>query len=186
MKKIFLIILVILLSNCSPVKELVAFDIINNKFDVNKIRYDGYYTVLERDKHLTSLCDVVFNHQAKVNINFFGLQNNEAKNCEFYKNIDKFKTNKLLPVGKFTITGDEIYAFAPYTLRIRGSLPRTYMTHFKGNIKNRDTIVNWHVIEPYPHKIGKSELENPINIIDITPKVLVFVQTDAVKCLDFK
>lgn len=187
MKRVFPILIVFFIYSCSQVKELTPFPYLHNPIDSSKIRFDGFYSAIDtttlpngnkRSEVYTSQNEVVFCLNKKQYISNGASVSNEALTCDFYRNI----SSELL--GEFTIKGNEIYSYSPLYFVMYGSFSKIHYAHFKGYIKNRDTIVDWKIVPPYPKNIGNWEINHPRNKFQFMPKTLYFVKTDAVKCLD--
>jgi hypothetical protein len=162
------------------VKQLSAPSFINDPVDTTKIRFNGFYTMVGKAKHLSADKGAVFTKEKKVFVQGGSLEGNQALLCETYKSIDPTY------LGQFTIKNNEIHACVPFYFRKRGRLAspyRIYMTNFRGIIKNRDTITDWKVVPPYPAGLDKEDLDYYANKNWLAPKILYFVKTDAVKCL---
>ena len=150
----------------------------------NLIRYDGLYnaydtSIFHSGERLNEILvtdgEVIFFKNGKV-INFTsGIEDSAALDPKFYK---RFSSKKL---GKYTTKDDSIFVYAPISLFIWGMRLRLYYAHYSGYIKNRDTILNWKMIPPYPDV--NLRLNDYLKEYT-TPKMLYFIKTDAIRSLD--
>ena len=155
--------------------------------DTNKIRFDGIYNVYDTsllysgekaNEAYVTINDVVFTKNGFVHrgsgvttdsIHF--TKESWLRSC--------LKFNYLW--GNYITVGDSIYAYTQLEMFIRGGRLKPFYANFSGYIKNRDTILNWRMVRPYP-KVNPEWNQNFIN--DTTPRMLYFIKNDAVKCLD--
>lgn len=196
MKKIIILFVLIYLS-CGQIKHSKPLNIISdsNAFDTIKIRFDGFYNVLDTIKITyncpakgktgneiyTSISQVIF-YNNNIYMSPGGTVDNSPFMCEYYKSIIKWhKDHKEDLFGNYLIKKDSIYAYLAVTLKTWGMISKTLKCNYRGYIKNKDTIVDWKIIPPYPKGTSKFVLENNKDLFK--PQTLYFVKTDAVKCL---
>lgn len=195
MRKLILIITLFLTSCAYKVKTPVqAISIIEAyKLDTTKIRFNGYYNLIADTiafsngykytfaRHTTDNL-TVFNQNKNIYICGGATIDNSAKSCEFYQRIVNWsQTHKEDYLGKYTIKNDSIYAYALTHIVIRAGGVADVYCNYRGYVKNRDTIIDWKIIQPYPKDFTKFVIENNKNLLK--PHILYFVKTDAVKCL---
>jgi hypothetical protein len=196
MNKIAVFLITICFS-CGQIKHSKPLSIIgSNSLDTSKIRYDGFYNKLDttiinyeceakgkRYNEIYSSIDlIVFNNKKNIYINGGGTIGKEPSTCDYYSGIiDWHKNHNQDPFGSYRIKNDSIYAYVPITLKTWGMIPRIVKCNYRGYIKNRDTIVDWKIIPPYPKGTSKFILENNKDLFQ--SQTLYFVKTDAVKCL---
>lgn len=164
--------------------------------DTFKVRFDGYYNKLDttiitfdseakgkKYNEIYSSNDlVVFNSKKDVYINGGGTKHNGPLTCEYYNKIVNWhKKQKSEIFGNYTIKNDSIYAYVPVTIKTWGMISRIRKFNYRGYIKNRDTILDWKIILPYPKGTSKFIIENNKDLFN--PQTLYFVKTEAVKCL---
>ncbi|HRP91207.1 MAG TPA: hypothetical protein PKX92_14360 [Edaphocola sp.] len=107
--------------------------------------------------------------------NGLGSYNNHFLKLKSYENRNGI-------CGKYTIEGNVIFATdIPITLVAWGGRMKIYYANFEGIIKNSDTILNWHMIPPYP-KANKRLNDN--FKFEITPKTLYFIESKELLGLD--
>ncbi|MGJ7030925.1 hypothetical protein [Niabella hirudinis] len=179
-----------LLTSCLKAKQLTFPGYFRNppKCDTALLKFDGFYSVIdtsilpsgERTQGVfTSIYPVTFTKNNKVYI----ISGNTAVGypsvrCDTYVNVNN------ADIGRYYIQNNEIIAFALVTLAMKGgSYFSRYWLHFKGEIKNRDTIVNWRAVSPFPDKVGKTEINDEQNRRIFKPNQLHFQENSAVKCL---
>lgn len=95
--------------------------------------------------------------------------------CEFFTHDAKKVT------GHYKIVGDSIYADVTTRFRKNGYKNEYLQTHYSGYIKNRDTILGWKIVPPYP-KV--SVRFNNDYVKDTAPKTLYFVKYERVAEVD--
>ncbi len=184
-----LLISLILIFHSHLIKEIDTepSGIETNFTDTTRIRFDGIYNTLDTSillsgkkasEHYTSNCLAVFtkNNQA---IRIIGATvDNSFKECAFYKKIKKEQ------IGEYYVKGDSIYACIPTTFVLPGMRYRLYRAFFRGFIKNKDTIINWQMMPPYPVKLSKFVRERNTWLLE--PQSLYFIKVEAVHCLEDK
>ncbi len=84
-------------------------------------------------------------------------------------------------VGLISIENGIIKAHLPTTFYLRGMRQKTFFAYFEGEIKNRDTIVNWRMVEPYP-KAPRKFNDDFKELIE--PKLMYFIESKELLALD--
>jgi hypothetical protein len=154
MRLIILLIILTMLISCHPYKvyKISGLDLNTIQADTSlALRSDGLYNTLdvtmdtleEKFKTLTPL--IVFNTQKAMLIEK-GYFNDVALRLEGYTKVPNF----IDYVGNYVIRKDTIWAKLPILMLGRGEIPEIYESYFQGELKNRDTIVNWRMIRPFP------------------------------------
>ena len=152
--------------------------------DTNRIRFNGIYNTY--DTSLThrgdrsneiSVTDVfiVFIKKNKIFRDGCCTIDSIAFQPEFYKRLDSAW------IGTYMIKRDSIFAYIPTGLYKYGGMTRTLNANYSGYIKNRDTIIDWKMVPPFPDVNPKA---NGNFIYHTTPRMLYFIKNDAVRCLD--
>lgn len=199
MKNLILITITFLLTSCAykisePIQPLSIIE--SCKLDTTKIRFDGYYNTLDtlvvKDKRRSdygksnsqlykTIHLKIFGKNKKQFISFDNTKDNSALTCEFYnKEFDRYKLYGI-KCPKFTIKNDSIYSYDIDLITVSAGQRVPVGFNYRGFVKNRDTIIDWKIIPPYPKDLTKFVLE--VNKDFFKPKTLYFVKTDAVKCL---
>lgn len=138
----------------------------------NKIRFDGVY---HQATHPYAIDKYIYGA-----IIFF--DNGTVYSAGSYKSLGEFQLwhqkygddKKSMQIwGVYDISSDTISAliFTPYPGGLLGG-EKFYECHFQGIIKNRDSILQWHLVSPFPPvnvKAGENEwliknAQNPINL----------------------
>jgi hypothetical protein len=154
--------------------------------NTDKIRIDGMYNTLDTtllsngkrlSDHNTTIGFIVFKKDQSIFRDNGGNIDSLPFTCEYYKQYNRKAR------GQYEIKGDSVIAYLPATFIVWGMRFKTYNAWFKGYIRNRDTITGWHVVPPYPKKIGKWSLKLENNQVIFTPHTIYFIKTDAVNCL---
>jgi|GEM_PF-4939235 len=166
--RILLVLSFLYVLSCKS-RQLPYPSYLSHSVDTSKVRFDGVYF---SDNENTG--EIVLTNQKGVAVWGSG-SSKETHNCDFYQKINTSF------IGQFTIIGNEIFAFAPYTYIKRGKIYFSYLTHFRGEIKNKDTITNWRVVPPYPPELNDKYLK--YNFKRMRPRNLYFVKSEAVRCL---
>jgi hypothetical protein len=189
MKNIFFFFLVLsillfyLYVECQPIQSYK--EIIPQLFsDTSKIRFDGFYNIYDttlthsgnkRNEEYVSDHLVVFTKEDRIFRSSGVSVDSIAFSADYYRNL------KPTYFGDYSIRGDSVFAHTPIELFIRGGRLKPFSAYFSGYIKNKDTILNWKMVPPYPDVKPKW---NQYFINDTTPKMLYFIKANAVGCLD--
>ena len=186
MRLIILSIILVFMTNCNPYKvyRISGIDLSSIQADrAFSLRLDGLYTTIDVEvdtfeqkfKTLTPL--IVLNTQKAIFVlesNF----NDVALSLEYYINTRRFKDY----VGDYVVRNDTIWAKIPILLSGTGEIPKIYESYFQGEIKNRDTIVNWRMIRPFPKANRKLNEESFRHLIK--PHQLRFIESKELLGLD--
>jgi hypothetical protein len=132
-------------------------------------------TFKEKFKTLTPL--MILNNQKAMltdEANF----NDVAFHLEYYINTRHF----IDYVGDYVIRKDTIWAKLPILFYGRGEVPKIYESYFQGELRNRDTIVNWRMIRPFP-KANRNWNEESFRHL-IKPHQLCFIESKELLGLD--
>jgi hypothetical protein len=132
-------------------------------------------TFKEKFKTITPL--TVINKQ-KANFWLECNFNDAAFQLEYYANTQRFTDY----VGDYVIRNDTIWAKLPILLDGRGMVPKIYESYFQGKVKNRDTIVNWRMIKPFP-KANKNLNQEDLRFLT-KPHKLYFIESKELLGLD--
>lgn len=92
-----------------------------------------------------------------------------------------YELSAALRIGKYKIVGDSVFANIPTQFYKRGNIIKYANANYSGYIKNRDTIVGWRIVPPYPDINMK--FNDDVFPSDTTPKMIYFVKHDGVKDL---
>lgn len=195
MKKLILLITVVLYGCAYKVKspiQPVSF-IETHKLDTTKIRYNGYYNKIVDSLYTfdglkysvpRKLANelIVFNKNKNIFIDANeSTSDSSSFNCKYYKETHDRYNRYGIKYPKFTIKNDSIYTYHGILITVGAGQRVPVNCNFRGYIKNRDTIIDWKIIPPYPKDFTKFVKE--INKDLFEPYTLYFVKTDAVKCL---
>jgi hypothetical protein len=151
------IILAFIIINCDVYKTngFSGIDFNTIKADTTfSLRTDGLYTVKD---NAISIYDgkpkpkvyspLIFLNKKKVlwTVNVVSYDDSDLK-LSSYLDYPNFTD----AIGDYVVRNDTIWAKIPITLKGRGAALNAYESYFQGEIKNRDTIINWHMIPPFP------------------------------------
>jgi hypothetical protein len=150
-------------------------------------RFDGLYSLYDTTllggchqrsyEHYEMYSPLIFlNNRNLLWANGGGSQNEVFLKIDSYKQV-RFPEQE----GVYRINKDTIWAKLPVTLVKRGSLMRSYMACFKGNFKNQDTILDWHMIPPYPN--ANRRLNDDFQFL-LSPHLLHFIESKELLGLD--
>ena len=169
----------------NKMSKLVCSSIV---IDSTKLRYDGMYNVFDTsfvlltgdisDKVYVTTREVVFLKSGKIHRNGGVNLDSLIFGNDMWILIGTELKHSL---GEYLIIGDSIYAYTPSRMSLGGGRFKSFNANFSGYIKNKDTILNWRMIPPYP------DVDPTLNnyfVNDTTPRTLYFIKNDAVKCLD--
>jgi hypothetical protein len=136
---------------------------------VSKPRFDGIYEV-DRTNDIHS---IVFTNPAIFFENGI-IDAHTGGNVNYQWLVDGY-TRRLgkpfMRFGAFEMLGDTINAYFFTALSKRADVLDWYAVHFNGILKDRNTIVNWHMVPPFPAQpfLPGGKLEFPT-----APATLVF------------
>ncbi len=153
----------------------------------NQIRYDGIFKQIYNKKsnnNLKSEVDLFVSHGQYIFYNNgfciptpYSLPIDSIKLDSYIRNIyPKYSTLS----GVYYIMNNVINAIIYEEVYLRGEKPSATYKIFNGKIINRDTIVDWHVVRPYPSTSRYLQL-NPLDTISRT---LVFTAFPAKFSID--
>jgi hypothetical protein len=195
MKKIILITTLIL-AGCAykvktPIKPISFIE--THELDTTKIRFNGYYHLIEDTVVFTNGYKYIFPSDKTSNLRIFNKNKNLYFNsgkineyspltCEFYKKENDRYNRYKIKYLRYTIKNDSLYTYNYILITVGAGQRVPVYCNFRGFVKNRDTITNWKVIPPYPKDFTKFVKERNKDLFE--PHTLYFVKTDAVKCLD--
>ncbi len=183
---IFSILLIVLIS-CQPFKVRRirgGIDLNTIQSDsVSILRSDGLYThahgefinVGERHKIHRPL--ILLNRKKAIKENVGSCTDYRDLQLITYFSWPRFTDG----VGDYVVKNDTIWVKTPIELNGAGMTPFLYEAYFQGEIKNRDTIVNWHMIPPYPKADRK--LNNYFKDL-VKPTELYFIEGKELLGLD--
>lgn len=152
--------------------------------DTLKIRFDGFYNTYDtslnnngcnRNDVYTSDHLVIFTKEDRI----FRMDGVSIDSIVFTE--DYYRNLKPKNIGNYWINGDSIFALVPTALFVRGGRLKLFNAYFSGVIKNKDTLINWKMIPPYPDVKPKW---NQYFVSDTTPRMLYFIKTESVRYLD--
>ena len=138
----------------------------NPQIPKNKINFNGAYTFISEERFSIPVTDAngKTNYVDTFYLNYpiFFFENGMVMNSRVIF-VDTTEANLLLPKGSkykfsyniwgvYKISNDTITAKL-FLLYVGKGLVKYYSeTNFRGIIKNKDTIIQWHMVEPYPKK----------------------------------
>lgn len=197
--KLLIVTLFLILTSCAyktktDIKPNFVYE--NQTLDTTKIKFNGYYNILDtvlikdvrRGDYGKRNCDIyktinlkVFGKTKNIFNSYRDTKDNSAFSCEFYK--EEFERYKLYNIDyeKFIIKNDSIYTYSLQLITVGAGQRVPVYCNYRGFVKNRDTIIDWKVIPPYPKDFTKFVIEKNKDLFE--PKTLYFVKTDAVNCL---
>lgn len=183
MIKIFAFGLLMTFLSCGKGKLLTAPDYVHNPtpIDVTKLNFDGFYSRYDKkyphDRYM-ALLPIIFKKKNKIFIDAGGFTVERPMICSDFSNI------KNSDLGTYIIIGNEIIAFVPTNIAFGdGAYYKTYSLNYKGYIKNRDTIINFHAVPPFPNKFDKAVFNSSHNTSIFEPQTYIYIENDTVHCL---
>ncbi len=186
MKNTLLPLLSLLFCNCSNSLKLVSPTFIIKKDIIESIRYDGYYVeenfVFEDDISQNSINGITFIKGNRLfEPQYILAKQNETSLLDYRNEILKsIKESKNL----FTVEGNVLKCYLEIKIKknhFYHSGFENFYVNFEGEILNKETIINWHIVEPLP-KLSNSEMK--MNQDLFIPKKLYFIKSNAVGFLD--
>jgi hypothetical protein len=161
---------------CAKVNPLIS--------DTAKIRFDGIYNPYDTsitprgDKrnliYKTDNFIVLFNNGKTYRCSSVSLDSAVFQE-KYYTFLDSAS------LGNYKIINDSIFACTPTAFYKWGMRRKFFNAHYSGYIKNKDTIVDWKMVHPYPDVNPKYNFNF---IYHTTPRMLYFIKNDAIRCLD--
>jgi len=189
MKKIYYIIILLLLPSCNhfPVITDQEFASLINKGKSNlntKIRFNSYFNDFKKtaeyrdaelndtiharniESFLDSTIIPIFLFNNGFILSTWGGITEEYINSSFVGKNDLYLGKGWFQWGTYEIKKDSIEAII--NIRYRGRIPFWYnaLTRYKGKIENDSTIVDWQPVKPFP--------SNNFDFVDTTKRVLKF------------
>ena len=119
----------------------------------------------------------ILNERNAIYLNKLGDKGTLISSLSYFKNLKYFQDI----VGTISMKNTKIEATLPISLHVWGMRLKTFEAHFEGEVKNQDTIINWHMVVPYP-KAPKKFNGNFKDLI--TPKLLYFIESKELSGLD--
>lgn len=181
-----IILLLLVLAQVIPLKGYTRIPRIDKSELKQALRSDGLYNTYDtslmrcgerHNSHYSLFETLVIINTEKINYNYGeGDLNLAPLKLTHYDN--KFL---LESVGSYQIKGSSIVASVPINLFIWGMRLKPFIAHFEGEIINQDTIINWHMVAPYP-KAPKKFNNNFKDLI--APKLLYFIESKELLGLD--
>ena len=194
MKKL-IVILTIVLTGCAykvktPIQQISFIE--TNELDTTKIRFNGYYHLIEDTVVYTNGYKYIFKSDKTSNLRIFNknkyLYFNSGKineysplTCEYYKKENNRYKKYEIKYPKYTIKNDSLYTYHSILITVGAGQRVPVYCNFRGFVKNKDTIIDWKVIPPYPKDFTEFVIENNKHLFK--SHTLYFIKTDAVKCL---
>ncbi len=195
MKNLLLIIIVIFTSCAYKIKEPIQSTsfIDSVTLDTTKIRFDGFYNLIEDTIIFRNGTKYYFPRSNTNNVRIFNKNKNlyfssgkineySPLNCEFYQKENKRYNEYNIKYPKFTIKNDSIYTYHGILITVGAGQRIPVFCNFRGFVKTRDTITDWKIIPPYPKDFTKFVKKNNEELFK--PHTLIFIKTNAVKCLE--
>lgn len=112
-----------------------------------------------------------------IYLNAGGDKGTSLASITYFQNLKSFKNI----VGTYTIENIKIKASLPIQLYVWGMRLKTFTAHFEGTIKNRDTILDWKMVPPYPK--APKKFNNDFKEL-LKPKLLYFIESNELSGLD--
>lgn len=181
----------ILIMQCNSVYDVHKLEGLDLSFidfkDSSSLRFDGLYTLydtsmlecgVKNNQHYAIYSPLIFiNPKQVIWQNGLGYFDNKAlslTNYIDYPNFEKF-------VGDYVFNNDTLLAKIPITLYGGGMRQKIYEAYFQGVVKNKDTILNWRMIPPYPK--ANERLNGNFHFLK-TPHMLHFIESKDLSGLD--
>lgn len=153
----FLFLWIFLFGSCFPpdyllktVEPLYESGVSDSLFRT-KLRSDGIYQTQYQSRTYSNPLineQLLFINSKTARMQFNPFQGSDSSKIDFYIRLIDDVGSKYK--GRFYINGDTIFYKELHYYTARGSITKPYTTHYRGIIKNRDTIVDMHMVEPYP------------------------------------
>lgn len=157
-----------------------------NTYTSSVLRKDGFYNTYDIsimpcgekiNQHYTIYAPLIIISNKNAVYQNGADKGNTLSTLDFYSNLNDFSE----VVGGYSIKNNTITAHLPLVLFVRGMRTKIFQAHFRGTIKNRDTIINWRMIPPYPD--APKKFNNDFK--DLTaPKLLYFIESKELSGLD--
>ena len=187
MKSILTICLFGSLSVCAQTGDNYPLNGSNPDIRQLKLRTDGLYSTYDtssmpcgerRMEHYKIFSPIyVLNSSKAIYLYQLGDRGVELSSLAYFKNFKHIENN----VGTLHTYQAVIKASLPIQLYVWGMRLKTFTAHFEGTIKNRDTILDWKMVPPYPKAPGK--FNNDFKDL-LRPKLLYFIENKELAGLD--
>lgn len=156
------------------------------KLDKSKLRFDGYYNPYDTTRGYIGNAPIGERITDMYYLtNFFSFYKNGLCLAKMGSYRDGAEVNSLCIYNRFTeeqnkgysewgaykITDDTLEILCYRHFSKRGDLLKSYLTHYRGILKGRDSIVDFKMMPPYPHVNAKI---NDNFAYEIGPQVLIF------------
>jgi hypothetical protein len=162
-------------------------DLLKKMDNTLTLRCDGLYNTFDTsmmrcgektNQHYITYNSLIFVNNNNVIYSYGGGSlDNTQLSINFYSN----PKNLLNSIGDYSLKVDTVKATIPIGLFVWGMRVKTFLASFQGIVKNRDTIIDWHMIHPYP--TANPKFNN--GFIDLTtPKLLYFIESKELLSLD--
>lgn len=183
---LIIVLLCLLLSGCLIRNGVTQPDFPDKQSKVG-LRNDGVYSLLDtstdncgnkRSLRFEFINTVVFlpnNYFLNTNMNLINSEEVVWRFSKFYQQ------ENVLSQGKYFTQNDSVYLNGYFEFWGDGKCRIYRWAHYRGYIKNKDTIEDWRIIPPYP-KINMRL--NDYLVEQKTPMTMVFKQLDLSKTLD--
>lgn len=152
-----------------------------------KLRTDGLYSTSDTSmlQAKTRRCDpyniyspiYILNDSNAVYLYGGGDRGTLLSSLSYFQSLKSFK--KL--AGVIQVNDVKIKARLPIELYVWGMRLKTFTAHFEGTIKNRDTILDWKMVPPYPK--APKKFNNDFKEL-LKPKLLYFIESKELSGLD--
>lgn len=152
--------------------------------DTGKLRFDGLYSTYANE----GLCGPQHNLPFKA-LNYFVLLDNKkiyynarGGACDSPDFLDySFEHWACKMVGTYTVHNDTMYANIPVIFSHPCRAVKLATTHYKGYVKNADTVVGWRMVPPYPKL---KEKYKSYFVEDTIPKLMYFLKNNSIVTLE--
>ena len=152
----YLIIIPLILCSCFNEKSFIQADL-SSKPKNNILQYDGIYSKVDTNRGNDGVAfqnSVAYVHPIRFFENrYFASSSGSYDDEDFQKHFKKesYKKNAFKNEGMYYVQSDSIYMTGKFKFYWTGKIPKFYIAHFRGYIKNKDTITDWKMIPPYPN-----------------------------------
>lgn len=156
-----------------------------NHNDTSGIRFDGLYNTF--DTSMLHCGKRAYEQYTTSNSIVFLMNNNMFHNSRlvsygmpsvYNESIERRGSKS---IGKYKIIGDSIYATIPTQFARANERVIFKDANYSGYIKNKDTILGWRIVPPYPDIKLKY---NRNFAYDTMPKMIYFIKYDKVRELE--
>jgi len=151
------------------------------------LKYDGLYAIFDTStlscgekvsERYTIFSPLVIINSKKANWEYGGSSfNYDELTLKYYQKHPYLCES----TGTYTINNDTLFAKLPIFLYRRGAIRNLFNAYFQGIIKNKDTIIDWHMVQPYPKADPK--FNDSFKFLK-TPHLLYFIEGKELLGLD--